>query len=205
MAGFTKEKALWIIVECAKQYKENLADRTLLFVCTDREKRIKLLEVSFDASNYHHLTGCKLSKQITAQDFFQRCLEHRLSVEDFELTSDGTVEMKLKVLPLLVKKNLSANSVGDYMAKNPKLYTEKLAGSVKGCMGFVKTSSGRYVPNTVLNIDMRKYIKSPLRIIATYSKKKHEQRYEELVYKAKKVELDRVVYPEEYKYLEKNI
>lgn len=83
MAGFTKEKALWIIVECAKQYKENLADRTLLFVCTDREKRIKLLEVSFDASNYLHLTGCKLSKQITAQDFFQRCLEHRLSVEDF--------------------------------------------------------------------------------------------------------------------------
>lgn len=72
MAGFTKEKALWIIVECAKKYKENLADRTLLFVCTDREKRIKLSEVSFDASNYLYLTGCKLSKQITAQDFFSK-------------------------------------------------------------------------------------------------------------------------------------
>lgn len=53
-------------------------------------------------------------------------------------------------------KNLSADTIGDYATLSPKLYTDKLAGSTKACMGFIKTSnSSRYVPNTILKEDTR--------------------------------------------------
>jgi hypothetical protein len=203
MTRLTKEKAISIIIECACKYRDNLADRSLLFVCSDKEYHITTLEVSFDASNYLHLTGCKVRDGITASDFYNRCLNHKLSENDFELSRDGTAELKLQVLPLLITKNLSANAIGDYTASNPKLYTEKLAGSIKGCMGFVRTKTGRHVPNTVLNIDMRKYISNQLRVLATYRKKKKDDCYEELVYKAKNVDWSDIVYPEKYGYIDK--
>ena len=61
MQKYTKEQALQIIIECAKKYKENLLNRQLLFICSDKNNNISSLEVSFDASNFLHLTGVKVT------------------------------------------------------------------------------------------------------------------------------------------------
>lgn len=83
-------------------------------------------------------------------------------------------------------KNISAKMVGDFNGCNPKLYTEKLAGGVKACLGFVKTHRAEYVPNTVLNTDIRTVTKISQQVIATYRRKNSASPYQELVYKAKK-------------------
>lgn len=203
MRKYTKEQALQIIIECAKKYNNNLLNRCLMFVCTDKHKKIHWLEVSFDASNFLHLTGIKVN-DISPIDFYNRCVDSRLSVNDFEMADDSTTDLKLAVLPSLMSPNLSANSIGDYSGNSAKLYTEKLAGSIKACMGFVTTKpSGRYVPNTVLNLDIRDYTNKPLRIIATYRKFRKEDTYTELVYKAKNIEWDEITYPEEISYINK--
>lgn len=201
MGRYTKEQALQIIIECAQKYKENLLNRCLMFVCTDKHKKIHLLEVSFDASNFLHLTGVKV-KNIPPIDFYTRCISSRLSINDFEMSEDSTTDLKLAVLPSLMTPNLSANAIGDYNGNRAKLYTEKLAGNIKACMGFVTTKpSERYVPNTVLNLDIRDFINVPLRIIATYRKNKKDITYNELVYKAKNVEWKKITYPEEISHI----
>ena len=203
MQKYTKEQALQIIIECAKKYKENLLNRQLLFICSDKNNNISSLEVSFDASNFLHLTGVKVT-DIAPLDFFTRCINSRLSIDDFEMADDSTTDLKLAVLPSLMTSNLSANSIGDYSGNRANLYTEKLAGSIKACMGFVTTNpSGRYVPNTVLNIDMRNYIKNPLRILAAYRKMKTDELYSELVYKAKKIALSEITFPDKFSYIQK--
>ena len=183
----TKEKAMSVIVECAEKYRENLSGRDLLFLCMDKAKKITGIEVSFDAGNFLHLTGCVVKDDMSAKDFYRRCQKHRLSVNDFEFSSDGTTELKLKILPLLMTKNLSANFIGDFHAGNPKLYTEKIAGSVKGGIGFVRNKYGRYIPNTILKADIRKYVRNQARVIATFRKRRGDQLYTELVYRAKKI------------------
>ena len=179
MARYTKETAISIICNCAKKYKEELAGRCLLFVCMDKHKKISYMEVSFYASNFLHLTGVKLVKQdMSALDFFEHCISHKLSKSMFEFAEDGTTQLKLEILPLLMCKNLSANAIGDFFSYNPKLYTEKLAGSQKACMGFVKgkETSEYHVPNTVLHTDIRNHITKPLRIIETYRKNRKRGR-----------------------------
>ncbi len=94
--------------------------------------------------------------------------------------------------------------LGDSDSIRPKLYTEKLVGGTKACVGFVTDSlSGAYVPNTVLNEDVRDNVGGCLQIIAAYRKRLDEPRYGELTYrtKNKRVDWDKVVYPAPYEYI----
>ncbi len=214
MGQYTKAQAISIVVNCAEQYRENLANKNLLFICQDKHKKITAVEFSFDASNFLHLTGLKVKKPrhhtsgtgdtISAKEFYEKCLAHRLSVNDFEFAKDGTTQLKLEILPRLISKNLSATMIGDYNSRNPKLVTDKLAGSVAACMGFVPTGpTDRYVPNTVLKVDIRDYISNQVRVIAVYRKPMDAERYEEATYFAKKIDWNAVSYPEQYSYLPK--
>ena len=67
----TKKEALSIVFSCAPLYKENLVDRSLLFITTDKHKNVHCLEVTFDIGNFLHMTGFKLRKPgINARHFF---------------------------------------------------------------------------------------------------------------------------------------
>ena len=208
MGRYTKEDAIRIVTTCAQKYKENLSGKNLLFLCQDKHGCTKFLEFSFDASNFLHLTGLKLKvskkkQPISAKKFYDMCLNHQLSPSDFDFAEDGTTQLKLEILPRLISKNLSANMIGDYNSRNPKLMTDKLAGNTTACMGFIGTEpSGRFVPNTVLKLDMRDCITNLLRVVAVYRKKQSDTEYAEATYFAKKIEWDKIQYPEEYRYLE---
>ena len=214
MKKYTKEEAIQVVTSCARKYADELAGRTLLFVCADKKKEISCFEFAFYPWNYMHLTGLKVlrkdpsaaagagSGKIAAVDFYNRCLAHRLSPKDFEFADDGTTHMKLDVLAAVMNKNLSAKMIGDYDSAKPKLYTEKLAGGTKACLGFsVDKMSGQYVPNTVLNEDIRKYVTNYVRVIAVYRKKAEEERYKEVTYRVKDINWADIQYPDRYDYL----
>ena len=211
MGKFSKEDAISIVVKCAEQYKENLADRNILLICRSKQNVISTIELSFDASNFLHLTGLKLRQKtgqnrMSAKVFYNRCLSHQLSAADFDLAADGTTPLKLEILPRLLSKDLSVKMIGDYNSRNPKLVTDKLAGNTIACLGFVSSQpSGKYVPNTVLKLDMRDYVSGWLQVIAVYRKPREAKCYEEMTYFAKKVAWDEVNYPEPYSYLEKPV
>ncbi len=201
-----KEEALKILFKSAQLYKENLVNNNLLFICMDKHKRTSSLTIQFATTGFLHLTGVKFNdrKSMSSGEFFDKCLKRRLSLDEFELAKDGTTEKKLQILPLLFSKNLSATIVGDFSARTPVLVTDKLVGGVKGCIGFVyERTTGFYAPNTVLNLDIRTYISNQLRIIATYRKKKTDSGYEEIVYAAKKIDWEKIKYPQGFEDLPK--
>lgn len=192
-----------VVFSCAPLYKENLVGKSLLFVTTDKHKKVYCLEVTFDTGNFMHMTGFKVKKPgINARHFFNLCYDKRLAEADFEFADDGTTEMKMRVLPSLVTKNLSARMLGDYNMSQPKLYTDKIAGSISACMGFVRDGGeGRYVPNTVLEGDIRIKVVKANRIVLTYRKERKDEQYSEIVFSAKKVDWEKLEFPDEYKYL----
>lgn len=204
MGKYTKEQAIRRVVSCAKMYRDELENRKLLLVCQDKHKNTTYQEFSFYGRNYLHLTGLKVKRDIendelSALNFYSKCLNHKLSPKDFEFASDGTTCMKLDVLPALITKNLSARMLGDYNSAKPKLYTEKLAGNVKGCMGFREDDvTGNYVPDTVLNADIRDYIQNPTRVIAVFRTEPQSTIFEEITYVAKNIDLAMIKFPEEY-------
>ena len=113
---YTKAEAIGIVVRCAQTYKQELDGKNLLFICTDKHKKTIPIELSFYGNNYLHLTGLKAPKsengdiavELFANDFYQKCLDHKLSQTDFDFAEDGTTHMKLDVLPTVISKNLQA-------------------------------------------------------------------------------------------------
>ena len=196
----TKKEALAIVFAAADKYQENLIDHSLLFLCMDKHKSTYCVEVTFSGSNFQHLTGLETDPAvISPSHFFQLCLDRRLSESDFQFAENGTAEWKLDVLPRVVQKNLSANMIGLYNQSHPLLFTERVAGSVSACMGFIRDGgNGRYVPNTVLKGDIRTLVHVPDRIIATYRKAASEEQYSEIVYATKKLDWSSIELPEEY-------
>lgn len=212
----TKEDAIKIVTSCAQKYKDELDGNTLMFVCKDKHNVISCFEFSFRPENFMHLTGLKTIRNaaelknanrtdaeiISAADFYSRCLNHKLSPRDFEFANDGTTDMKLNVLPLVVNKNLSANMIGDYNSSKPLLYTEKLAGSIKACVGFTRDSNtGLLLPNTMLQEDLRPNVCGYVTVIATYRKKQGDEKYQELTYAAKKIDWSKVKLPAPFEYI----
>lgn len=144
-----KEAAIKIITECAKDYHKFLENRNLLFVFGTVQKPF-CFEAVFLPRHYCHLTGVNLvTDRISGSvDFYKRCLKGQLSPKDFSFASNGTTQMKLTVLPQLMKIHCFAKMVGEYNFTKSLLYTEKLAGNVTGCMGFARDGQF-YLPSSI--------------------------------------------------------
>lgn len=168
-------------------------------------------------SNFLHLTGIqrpdKTDNKISecsfgneyfscADEFFKKCISRRLSENDITFSSDGKTVLKLSVLPLAVNRNLSAKMFAYYKNSKPVLYTERLLGRTRACLGFVKAKENNtYVPNTLINQDIQTLAENYNRVIAVYQKNTKDKEYRENVYSAKKIEISNYTFPEEYCYL----
>ncbi len=187
-----KADLIRIITKCAKQYKEELLDKSLLIIFGDSQGHTSALEVCFSKTNFLHLTGVRT--QMRPGQFFKTCLNSRLKDTDVEVRKDGTTEQKLAVLPFLMTKNLSAKMIGDYLPQGINLITEKMVGNVRGCLGFVPDkATGQYVPNTILQDDIRKRVVNQQKIMAIYRKDILDERYEEAVFTASGVTIESVL------------
>ena len=185
-----KRAAIKIITSCAKSYKNNLENKNLLFIFGDLQTP-EYFEASFFPRNFLHLTGIKLveSRISSSKDFYNRCLNGKLSPNDFNMAQNGTTDMKLSVLPQLMNLYLSAKMVGDYDNIKSVLYTEKIAGNIYASIGFIQ-ENGYYIPNTALREDIRDItIRPQKRVLVIFRKDIKQKLYETICYTAKKVNI----------------
>ncbi|WP_294213677.1 PBECR4 domain-containing protein [Pseudobutyrivibrio sp.] len=189
-----KKKVISIITRAAKLYHENLEDQKVLFVYgtpseikpqIDNGKEtiegLDLYEVVFYRSNFLHLTGLKLNRRkiTSAINFYSKCLDGRLSEDDFIMAKDGSSVQKLEVLENMMNIKKTASMIGDFSDFGLKLYSEKIAGNTFACMGFVEDSyTNLNVPNTLLKKDIRDVSSKPQKkIYAILSKAFAEEKY----------------------------
>ena len=183
----TNKKALNIVHYCANEYKRNLAQKCLLFV-TKRDNTV-FFEVVFLPQNFKHLTG--IFSKLSGLDFYNLAVKNRLSPRDIALADDGTTDLKLDVLPQLVRIHTTARMVGAYDQSKSLLVTDKVAGTVTAAMGFIQTK-GMYLPNTALKKDVREVTQfaTRYRVVAIFSRHRHTKMYVNLTYIAKGLVLE---------------
>ncbi len=189
-----KKKAISVITKAAKLYHEKLEDQKLLFIYgvpsvinkqiaqnAETIMGINYYEVVFHRSNFLHLTGVIINKETTmsAINFYEKCIDGRLSEDDFMLSRDGTTDQKLDVIESMMNIKKTASMIGDFTDRGPKLYSEKVAGNVCACMGFVTDGYTKLnVPNTLLKKDIRDVSSKPLqKIFAIMSKEYTDEKY----------------------------
>lgn len=189
-----KRKAIQTMTRAAALYHANLEDQKVIFlygVPAEVRKQlqsgggrllsIKSYEVVFHRYNFLHLTGVRLNSSSVAFaiHFFEKCLDNRLMQEDFSFARDGSTVQKLDILENMMGIKQNVTMIGDFTDRGPKLFTEKAAGNICGCIGFVRDRNTRLnVPNTLLKKDIRDVTASPVqKVYAVLSKSYTTERY----------------------------
>ena len=204
MRSYTLDEARNIVMRCAKQYERNLLGRSFLVIYRDRvDNLIKELEIYFGEDNYQHLTGIELIdndgkvREHVASLFFDKCLKNALKKDEFQFKSDGTTNLKLAALPVIMQIHKVTKIAGNYNGVRPYLVADKLVGNVNFCLGLKKDwKQGGYVPASSLLEDIKVLTDVQSQVLAIFSKEKEEVVYERIRHVAKGINLNNITLPE---------
>lgn len=193
------------MLNCAKQYKQRLLNKKLLIIYRDRQDNIiRYIEVIFHERNYQHLTGLELIDKNgnvlynQSKNFFRKCIENKLGLEEFRFKQDGTTQLKLAALPMLLDVSKITKITGDYNNIRPYLYVDKVMGGVNFCLGLSRENDV-YVPSSALLEDIKKLTGAPSQVLAILEKDINDDIYCRVKHVAKGVNLNKVVMPQEIK------
>lgn len=202
---FTKEDARRNVLNCAKQYQKKLLNKKFLVIYRERrDSMIRYIEVAFYERNYQHLTGLELidregnvlRKQ--SVNFYRKCIENKLGLEEFRFKVDGTTHLKLAALPVLMDITKITKITGDYNHMRPYLLVDKVVGGVNFCLGLSKEDD-IYVPSSALLEDIKNLTDAPSQVLVILEKETLEEIYMVVKHVAKGLNLNSLVLPDEIK------
>lgn len=194
-----KKTSLAIITQAARIYDSQLNNKNFLLIYGELRKP-QHIELMFGAKNFHHLTGIVINKKHLFRDvhdknsnelevFYFKALNGKLHENDIGFKTDGTTEQKMRVLLQTLTISKSIKMYGDFVDNRVKLKTEKVAGGTNSFLGFVK-SNGFYVPNTVIEGDIRNNVYTPYTVYGILSKSKDDTYYNQVITMKKNIDVD---------------
>ena len=165
-------------MRCAKQYERNLLKQLFLIIYRDRkDNQVQSLEIYFGKENYQHLTGVELIdrrghiRHYVSELFYEKCVSNRLRKDEIKLRTDGTTNLKLAALPVMMEIQKVTKIEGDYNNRRPYLIADKLIGNVNFCLGLLKDEKKNYyIPASTLLDDIKKLTDSPSQVLVNISK-----------------------------------
>lgn len=171
-----RKEAIRIICAAAKDYDKLLNGNNYIFIYKNRStNQIEFFETIFLGRKFQHLTGI-----------------------EFVDKQDGTTELKLQALPLIINFLKSSKMTAIYSGIRPRLSIDRLAGTTNFCLGFTKDKD-YYVPSSCLLEDIRNLADVSYQILAIFSKpaKRTSPIYKDIRYVAKGVSLSQLPYPDD--------
>ena len=196
---YDKKKAIDVIVNAAENYKKYLQDKVFLVIYIENTV-VKTVQVEFRDNHFLHLTG--VCTKLSAKRFYEKCINRKLSVEDFELDKRGKTQQKLMVLPFLHELLYHNCMIGNFINSGIYIRADYFVGNTKAILS-VGFRYGKKVdfPVTLYKEDIRKLSQPTNKVLAIFLRAYNQQRYTECTYLSKGQEIDKLPISEEIKAL----
>lgn len=180
---YDKTKAIDIIVKAANNYKLYLQDKVFLIIYKENVVT-KTVEVEFRDSHFLHLTG--VHTKLSAKRFYEKCINQRLSVEDFELENGGKTQQKLTVLPFLHELLYNNCMIGNFINSGIYIKADYFVGNTKTILS-IGFRYGKRVdfPVTLYKEDVRKLSHPTNKVLAIFARDFKQKTYIKCIYLSK--------------------
>lgn len=186
-----RKKAIEIIVKAAQNYEHNLKDKRFLIIY-QRAKEAESVQVEFRGNHFLHLTGVKT--KLSAQRFYEKCLNNKLALSDIELDPKGRTQQKLAVLPFLHELLYHNCMIGEFINSGIYIRADYFVGNTKAVLsvGF-RTGRRADFPVTLYKEDVRR-LSNPTRKVLAILVKDHMQKvYSQYAYISKGVDIQKLL------------
>ena len=186
---YDKRKAIEIIINAAKNYNEYLKDKVFLIIYTENTV-IKKVQVEFRGSHFLHLTG--VHTKLSAKRFYEKCINRKLSIHDFELEKGGKTQQKLMVLPFLHELLYNNCMIGNFINSGIYIRADYFIGNTRAILsvGF-RTGKNFDFPVTLYREDIRKLTQPTNKVLAIFAKDYKQEKYTECTYLSKGQQIDK--------------
>ena len=129
-------------------------------------------------------------------NFYRKCVENKLSTDEFQFKRDSTTRLKLEALPTLLDITKITKIAGDYNKSRPYLFVDKLIGGANFCLGLSQEDKV-YVPSSALLEDIKKLTNAPSQVLAILEKDFDTEIYFTVKHVAKGVNFKEVNLPQD--------
>lgn len=129
-------------------------------------------------------------------NFYRKCVENKLSTDEFQFKRDGTTQLKLEALPTLLDITKITKIAGDYNKSRPYLLVDKLIGGVNFCL-WLSQEDNVYVPSSALLEDIKKLTDALSQVLAILEKDFDTEIYFTVKHVAKEVNFKEVNLPQD--------
>lgn len=164
---YTKEQALKIVTDCAREYDKSLKNHRFLLAYR-QNNTLKYTIVLFRTHNFLHLTG--LVAHDNAKEFYNKCITSRLSVRDFDFDKAGNCHLKLSVLHLVPTMFYNHNLIGDFLRIGQRIEADYFVGMPNKdvSLGFRSQLLNYDYPVTLYKQDIKQLTTSTHKIIGIW-------------------------------------
>ena len=131
-----------------------------------------------------------------SMNFYRKCMENKLSLEEFRFKQDGTTQLKLAALPVLMDITKITKITGDYNNVRPYLFVDKVMGGENFCLGLSREDNV-YVPSSALLEDIKRLTDAPSQVMAILEKGIDTGIYSTVKHVAKGLNLNNIILPQE--------
>lgn len=131
-----------------------------------------------------------------SMNFYRKCVENKLSVDELRFKLDGTTQLKLEALPVLMDITKITKITGDYNNIRPYLFVDKVIGGVNFCLGLSRDDNV-YVPSSALLEDIKRLTEAPSQVLAILEKDVDADIYSIIKHVAKGLNLSNITLPQE--------
>lgn len=131
-------------------------------------------------------------------NFYRKCIENKLGLDEFEFKSSGTTQLKLMALPALMHMTKITKITGDYNNVRPYLLVDKVIGGINFCLGLSKEKD-YFVPSSALLENIKNLTDSPSQVLAILEKSDKSKKYSIVKHVAKGLNLKKILLPAEIK------
>lgn len=108
----------------------------------------------------------------------------------------------MEALNILMRIEMNAKSIGNFIGGRLELETDKVVGNNFCCMGFKQLKNGEYIPNTAWNGDVKTMLQKPQdKVLVTLKKLKTDEYYTKVSYQAKGITAKNLSLPSNVKLL----
>ena len=187
---YDKKNVIDIMIKAAKNYKEHLQDKVFLIVY--RENRVtKTVKVGFRDMHFLHLTG--ICTKLSAKRFYEKCINQKLSADDFELDKGGKAQQKLMVLPFLHELLYNNCMIGDFINSGIYIRADYFVGNTKATLS-VGFRFGKNVdfPVTLYKEDVRILSQPTNKVLAIFARNYDQEYYTKCIYLSKGQEIGKL-------------
>lgn len=196
---YDKKKAVSIVTIAAQNYQKWLRDKTFLIIY-QKGQTTECVQVGFRDNHFLHLTGIKT--KLSAQRFYEKCLNNKLSLEEIGVDEKGKAQQKLAVLPFLHELLYHNCMIGRFINSGICIKADYFVGNTKAVLS-VGFRLGKRVdfPVTLYKEDVRILSHPTNKVLAIFVKDYQQSVYNECTYLSKGQEISKLPITEETKKL----